>query len=212
MFEQLFGSKTRVKLLKTFIENKDSKFFVRELTRMTDSMINSVRRELNNLLEMKLVNVEDLEEEDCLSTGKEKKGINSKKFYYLNTNNIFLPELENLFAKAKLFVEKKLLDKIKKLPNLLYLSFGGVFTEDETANTDILLVANCDKEVVLQIMQEFEKEMDKPIRYTILTESEYLVRRDIADRFLNEAMHNGRKLVVLNKLDVVVLENKEEEK
>ncbi len=52
MIEQLFGSKTRVKLLGLFYSNPDRPFYVRELTRKIDEQINSVRRELANLLDV----------------------------------------------------------------------------------------------------------------------------------------------------------------
>src|ERR1700750_519208 len=50
MVEQLFGSKTRVKLLQLFYSNPNRSFYVREITRKIDEQINSVRRELANLL------------------------------------------------------------------------------------------------------------------------------------------------------------------
>src|SRR5262249_43307158 len=50
MIEQLFGSKTRVKLLQLFYSNPNRAFYVREITRKIDEQINSVRRELSNLL------------------------------------------------------------------------------------------------------------------------------------------------------------------
>ena len=54
MIEQLFGSKTRVKLLQLFLANPGRSFYVRELTRKIDEQINSVRRELSNLMELSL--------------------------------------------------------------------------------------------------------------------------------------------------------------
>ena len=46
MIDQLFGSKTRVKLLELFYSNPNRSFYVREITRKIDEQINSVRREL----------------------------------------------------------------------------------------------------------------------------------------------------------------------
>ena len=45
----LFGSKTRVKLLNLFFNKPDEKFYVREISRIIDEQVNSVRRELTNL-------------------------------------------------------------------------------------------------------------------------------------------------------------------
>ena len=55
MVEQLFGSKTRVKLLQLFYSNPNRSFFVREITRKIDEQINSVRRELSNLLNIGII-------------------------------------------------------------------------------------------------------------------------------------------------------------
>ncbi len=55
MIEQLFGSKTRVKLLQLFYKNPKRSFYVREITRKIDEQINSVRRELANLLSIGII-------------------------------------------------------------------------------------------------------------------------------------------------------------
>src|ERR1700760_3352624 len=58
MIEQLFGSKTRVKLLHLFYSNPSRAFYVREITRKVDEQINSVRRELANLLNIGIITSE----------------------------------------------------------------------------------------------------------------------------------------------------------
>ena len=51
MIDALFGSKTRVKLLHLFLNNPGKSFYVREITRLIGEQINSVRRELSNMLD-----------------------------------------------------------------------------------------------------------------------------------------------------------------
>ena len=46
MYDQLFGSKTRVKLLALFLTHPNESFYVREITRRLGEQINSIRREL----------------------------------------------------------------------------------------------------------------------------------------------------------------------
>ena len=55
MLEQIFGSKTRVKLLHIFLSNPEEWFFVRELTRKLKQQVNSVRVELKNLEDVGLL-------------------------------------------------------------------------------------------------------------------------------------------------------------
>ena len=55
MIDALFGSKTRVKLMHLFLNNPGKSFYVREITRLIDEQINSVRRELANMLEVGVI-------------------------------------------------------------------------------------------------------------------------------------------------------------
>ena len=49
-------------------------------------------------------------------------------------------------------------------------------------------------------MRKFEQEFGKSIKYTIMDEEEYRLRRDITDRFLLEIMDNEENIVFVNKL------------
>ena len=85
MIEQLFGSKTRVKLLQLFYTNPNRSFYVREITRKIDEQINSVRRELANLL----------------SVGIIKSDANNNRLYYeVNQSYEFYAPLAMIFGGA----------------------------------------------------------------------------------------------------------------
>src|SRR6476660_3614358 len=58
MIDALFGSKTRIKLLHLFLNNPGKSFYVREITRLIDEQINSVRRELANMINVGIVKSE----------------------------------------------------------------------------------------------------------------------------------------------------------
>lgn len=57
--KNIFGSNTRAKLFRLFLTNPDEGYYVRQITRLIDEQINSVRRELNNLEEIKLLTKRD---------------------------------------------------------------------------------------------------------------------------------------------------------
>jgi hypothetical protein len=196
MFEQLFGSKTRVKLMKLFLENPEKRFFVRELTRLSDSLINSVRRELANLVELKII----LEEAPLIKNTTEKKTINSRKYYRLNPKNLFKQDLLNLFLKSKILMEKKFVERIKRLGEIKYFCLSGSFIEDPKAPTDLLVVGEFEKDKVLKTLKEFEKEIERDINYTVMDVNEYHLRQDIADSFLEGILNNERNIVVVDKL------------
>ena len=90
MVEQLFGSKTRVKLLKLFMSNPNRSFYVREITRKIDEQINSVRRELSNLLSIGIIKSD--------SSGH-------KLYYEVDQDYEFYPALSNMFGGRQLAVK-----------------------------------------------------------------------------------------------------------
>ena len=61
MIDQLFGSKTRIKLLHLFLNNPGKSYYVREITRLIDEQINSVRRELSNMLSVGIIKSSEAE-------------------------------------------------------------------------------------------------------------------------------------------------------
>src|SRR3954447_5373911 len=83
MVEQLFGSKTRVKLLQLFYSNPNRSFFVREITRKIDEQINSVRRELSNLLSIGIITSDNT---------------NNKLYYEVNQKFEFFEPLQQIFG------------------------------------------------------------------------------------------------------------------
>src|SRR4030042_7204232 len=94
MLEQLFGSQSRSKLLQLFLSNPEGKYYVRELTRILNSQINAVRRELQNLEELGVIKIV----EDKAENKSEKS---NRKFYKSNTKFILYSDLKSIFQKAQ---------------------------------------------------------------------------------------------------------------
>src|SRR3989338_2076793 len=76
--EQLFGSQTRARLLGLFLLHPDKAFFVRELTRKINAQLNSVRRELQNLMQLGLVAARGAE-----TPARRGASLAEKKKYYI---------------------------------------------------------------------------------------------------------------------------------
>lgn len=201
MFEQLFGSKTRVALLKLFYENPNRAYFVRELTREIGAQINSVRRELNNLMQLGIVKVvEQVPEEQVPEWEDAKpKGLNKKKFYQLNQVFVLQEELSSLFSKSHLMMEKDLMNQLSELSNVYLLIMTGFFTGLSEAAIDILIIGNVSKERLREIMQQFERKLGREINYSIMSLKEFEYRREITDKFLYDILVNP-KIVLTDKI------------
>ncbi|MCK4745082.1 hypothetical protein KAS41_03395 [Candidatus Parcubacteria bacterium] len=194
MLEQLFGSKTRTKLLIFFLINNEKSYYIRELTRTLCSQINSIRREIENLKNFGILTeaAKDLEQ-------KSRKDFKQRKYFQVNTNFILYNELKSLILKSQLMSRKNLIEKIIKSGNVSYLVLTGFFVSSADSPTDILIVGKINKKIVNKIISKLEKELNRNIDYTVISKTEFLYRKDITDRFLYNILE-GKKIVIVDKL------------
>lgn len=196
MIEQLFGSKTRVKLLQLFYSNPNRSFYVREITRKIDEQINSVRRELANLLNVGII-VSD--------------NTNNRLYYEVNQAYEFYDPLRVIFGGGTTPTDKKPgaaapkarkgaltpeEEKLKALGNLEVVLFTGQFTRDESAGIDILVVGDVNQNALNKYISELESQENKEIRYTVMPPAEFNYRRQIKDRFITTVLDSKKQIIV----------------
>ena len=177
--EQLFGSRTRSRLMQLFLKKAEERFFVRELTRKVDAQLNSVRRELQNLVELGLV--VELDE-------KSEKKTERKKYYQVNTNFILFEELRALFGKAGQMIQQDLLRTLLEDAAIQVLIVTGVFVGKVDAETDLLVVGSPQMDALAGRVTQCEALLGREINYTVMPTDEYLYRRDVTDRFLHSIL------------------------
>jgi Fe2+ or Zn2+ uptake regulation protein len=193
-FEQLFGSKTRVKLLSLFYNNPERPFYVREITRKVDEQINSVRRELQNLLNIGIV-----------------KSVNqSNRLYYeVDPKYKFHEQLQSIFqqipAKTKEIKETKeedqILRKISKAGNVKVLFLSGAFVRGSNQNVDICVVGDMNKAQLAKVIGDMEQEMSRELNYWAMRVEDFDYRRNLNDRFLMDIL-DAKKKVLVDTLEV----------
>ncbi len=181
MLEQLFGSRTRVKLLRLFLTQPNQRWFVRELTRTISEQINSVRRELLHLEKIGLL---------------QSKIENHRKYYSVNPAFQLYPELKALFVKARFIVEKRLLERLSKQGNLQYFSLLGYFVDDPASAIDVFIVGDIDKLTVQRLLNEFKEQFGQELRYTVISSAEYRYRKEVTDKFLFTILQSQQIVLV----------------
>lgn len=200
MIEQLFGSKTRVKLLQLFYGNPNRSFYVREITRKIDEQINSVRRELANLLNIGII----------LSDNT-----NNRLYYEVNQRYKYYEPLATIFggatitAKAAKTDKKDEIDKttddndMKVLGNVELALYTGQFTRDESSGVDFLIVGDVNLNALSKFITDLETSEGKEIRYALMTPDEFEYRRQIRDRFIIKVLES-KKQILIDKQNVLV--------
>ncbi len=207
MIEQLFGSKTRVKLLQLFYSNPNRSFYVREITRKIDEQINSVRRELSNLLSIGII-VSDSN--------------NNKLYYEVNQKFKYYDPLREIFGGGVKKTSKKTLTDNGNTENEYDLSsvghielaiLTGQFTRDENSGVDLLVVGDINPNAMQKYVDELEKRENKNIRYSVMNIDDFRYRQEIRDRFITSVLGAKKQVLVdINNILIIEETNPEEEK
>ena len=211
--EQLFGSKTRVKLLKLFMSNPNRSFYVREITRKVEEQINSVRRELANLLSLGVITSDSTNHKLYyevnqayehyhalreLFTGKQSGTVTAKgkaKVPELVDDpeiaqvEAALPEEEN----QTLQVDQKVWEKAGNIAGLLY---SGVFTRDTKSPVDVMIVGDVPISRAEAAVSELEKQEGKELRYAVMELDEWQYRKQVNDKFYLQVTDAKKQIIV----------------
>jgi hypothetical protein len=204
MIEQLFGSKTRVKLLRLFYSNPNRPFYVREITRKIDEQINSVRRELGNLLSIGIISSDE-------SNNRLYYEVSQGYEYYKPLKTIFGGEEAEVVPAADGVVTpeaaaekpaKKPKDpvvaELQAIGNVILALYTGQFTRDEASGIDMLIVGDVNQTKAQKFIAALEEKEKKEIRYVVFTPDEFAYRESVKDRFINSVM-NSKKLIIIDK-------------
>lgn len=174
--EKLFGSKTRAKLLALFFENPEKSYYVREITRVIEEQINSVRRELTNLGALGLVKIENYE---------------NKVYYSANTKHPFARPMTEIFSRKIDSVQEIEVhrasweDYIRPVNNILAaLVVTNRLPGQE--GLDLLIIGDDRNRKLTRWAELVEKKQGKPLNYAIMSRDDYLYRKSVRDRFLSD--------------------------
>lgn len=201
MLEKLFGSKTRVKILKLFLIHPLDKYYIRQLSRDLKLQLNSVRRELENLENFGILisDSKDANKGEAVEGKKESAAGQEKKYYRANSNFVLFDEIKALIVKAQILYEKDFARKLQAIGKIKLLVLTGVFVNNQSSLIDILLVGKINKIKLVKLIKELEIELGKEINFTVFNPQEFKYRRDITDIFLYGILE-GRKLIVIDEV------------
>jgi len=171
MLQHIIPSKTRRKILELFFQKPNENFYLRRVVREVDEEVNAVKRELDILVEEKLLLRE--------------KRLN-KVFYTLNKNYLFYDEFLRIFTKNSPIL-KMVYDNLPKLGKIKYIAISTRFAkkipikDEEIYFLFVGIVVIPELEV---LMKKAESLYGSPINYTVMTEEEFIFRKKNNDPFI----------------------------
>lgn len=188
MIDSLFGSKTRVKLLHLFLNNPEKSFYVREITRMIDEQINSVRRELANMVSVGIV---------------QQDAIDNKLYYSVNEDYPYIKPLAAIFSDknteggmgAASSVSWK--DSLGRMRGLRLAIISGKLVVGSSSAVDLLLVGDDMSAVTIKnLVKKIEKYRKIEINYAVISYDDFYYRMSVKDRFIMDIVRNKHSVLV----------------
>lgn len=176
-------SRVRVELFKIFYGNPQEMFYVRQLTRSTNEEINAVRRELGRM-------------EKCGLVKSEKRG--NRLYYFINQSYDFFEDLLSLVIKTT-GLGLNLRDNRKKLGKVKFAMLSGKFVrhlDRDKNDVDLLVVGDIVLPELALIVQKEEADRQTEINYTIMTEQEFMFRKNRRDPFLLNILSQSRHMII----------------
>jgi len=188
--KDFFISRVRVKLLKIFLTDPAKIYYVRELVRLSHEEINAVRRELQHM-------------EDKGMVKKEPRG--NRLYYGFKKNYLYYNELVQLVAKSTGMGQAIIKDRnrIGKIKFALMSSKFARHRPHSENDVDLLIVGDIVLPQVADIVQRFEKEMDREINYSVMNKEEFEFRKKRRDPFIAQVLMGSRIMLLGDEEELV---------
>ena len=188
MIDSLFGSKTRVKLLHLFLNNPEKSFYVREITRMIDEQINSVRRELANMVSVGIV---------------QQDAIDNKLYYSVNEDYPYIKPLAAIFSDKNTEGGMSTVsgvswkDSLGRMRGLRLAIISGKLVVGSSSSVDLLLVGDDMSAVTIKnLVKKIEKDRKTEINYAVISYDDFYYRMSVKDRFIMDIIRNKHSVLV----------------
>ena len=188
--KKLFGSNTRTKLLGLFLNSPSEPYYVREITRLIDEQINSVRRELTNLEEIGLV---------------QKFERDRKVYYQLGETSDLLKPLRMIFCQLDDQAENSYpgvvgsvdwLEEIAGIKtSLKTLILAGSFLDDDQSEFDMILIGNNNRNKLSRWAQNLETRLGRELHYVIFDQKDFEYRLSAKDKFVTNVFKSKYEVI-----------------
>jgi hypothetical protein len=172
LFDSLFGSKARSRLIRFFLLNPGAEFTTSEVSEKTLIARGEASRELVRLAKMRLV-IEHT-----------RKG---KKTFSVNEDFPFYTELKSLVSKLNVHAQSQIFRKLKIVGEVKLVLISGLFLNYPKSKVDMIMVVNnVNRTKLKHAIAHLEAEVGKEIRFVLMNMEELHYRLNMLDRFFIE--------------------------
>ncbi|MFA6404949.1 MAG: hypothetical protein WCW03_03055 [Candidatus Paceibacterota bacterium] len=186
----IFGSQTKIKLLRMFLFNEQTPFFLAEIITRVRCAKSAVQKELNILVKAGLIKKKNAIKEVEIQKGKKllyKKLKGSA--YLLNEKFTYHESLKNLLTIVSIQADESLARRFASVGKVKLIIAAGVFIQNWDSRVDLLIVGeelNLNK--IESIIKIIESEIGKEIAYSAFETQDFEYRLGIHDRLVRDIL------------------------
>jgi len=201
---KLFGSETRVKVIKLFLFNQGVAYDLDDISNHTKESENKIKREISLLERIHFVKRKSFAKSvwKKIRDRREFKRIPSKG-WIVNENFQYLVPLQTFLVASSHLGPKEFAKRLSRAGSLKLLIVAGVFIQDPDSRVDLLVVGDhLKKSVIESIVHSIEADMGKEIRYAIFETTDFLYRHGMYDKLVRDILDLPHERII-DKLNVV---------
>lgn len=166
----IFGSETKVKVMRLFVFNPGAIFTAKTVCDRVKANPKLVRRDLNTLAKSGLIK-------------KRARG------YILDPDYRYLPAIEHFLLEASAVTDKEILKRLSRAGKLSLILTSGVFKHDPEARVDLLVVGDRIKQSkLLHAISSIEAQIGRELRYAAFETPDFKYRLGVYDKLIRDIL------------------------
>jgi predicted nucleotidyltransferase len=182
-------SKTKAKILQLFFSDPAKSYYLRELERILNISVGTIRREILSL---------------------EKSGLFKSRrqgnllYFFLNQAHPLYQELKSIIFKT-IGIEGQLRAALKNIKNIKAAFIFGSFArgaEDTFSDVDLMIIGKPNEDTLIRKISPIEKSLDREINYSIFSLEDFRNGLKTHEIFLEDILKSS-KIFIIGKKDVV---------
>lgn len=199
VLSKLFGSESRVKIVRLFLFNPHTAFDVDDVSLRTRTSPFSSRHELSMLRRIGLLKQKRFVKTVMLKyrKGRAKKRRKKVSGFVLNESFPYLVPLQNLLIRTVLVRDDEIVRRFGGAGRLKLLVAAGVFIQDPDSRADLLIVGDGFRRgAVHAVVKVLEAEIGRELRYCAFDTAEFNYRLSMYDKLIRDIFdYNHRTLL-----------------
>ncbi|MCI5108613.1 MAG: DeoR family transcriptional regulator [Candidatus Pacebacteria bacterium] len=182
ILERIFGSSSKVKIMRLFLFNEDEVFNLKQVSTRTKVQKDTARKDLNRLEKIGLI---------------KRRSVKKRPAWILNTKFIYIKPLREFLVEMGPLKHSDVVGRLKNAGQVKLVILSGVFIHDPESRVDLLVVGDkLDKRSTEGAIRGMEAEIGKELKYALFDADEFEYRLGMYDKLLRDILDYPHQKVV----------------